>query len=127
MKKLDLIRQEKSYYEAKTAPRLVRLKEYKYLTIEGISAPEDPLFGEALSAIYAVAYAIKFYCKSENRDFVVPKMEGQWWVEGPLPFEKTPRDQWHWKLLIPLPNFVTPTLFNQMREQAANKKKINSI
>ena len=127
MKKIDLTKTEKSYYQAKSDPRMVQLKEYQYLTIQGVSSPEDPIFTDSIASLYAVAYGIKFFYKPAGKDFVVPKLEGQWWVEGQLPFDQTPRDQWHWRLMIPLPGFVTPTAFNQVLPQVARKKKLDRI
>ena len=127
MKKIDLTKTEKSYYQATPDPGLVQLKAYDYLTIQGVSSPEAPIFTDSIASLYAVAYGIKFFYKSAGKDFVVPKLEGQWWVEGQLPFDQTPRDQWHWRLMIPLPGFATPTAFNQVLSQVARKKKLDRI
>ncbi len=127
MNKLDLRKSDKSYYHAGLKPKLVDVKPYHYLMIDGVSAPEDPLFGSSMEALYAVAFGIKFYCKSQDRDFVVPKIEAQWWVSGDLPFEQAPREQWHWNLVIPMPDFVTEQIFEQIKSATQTKKQLDLI
>ena len=123
MKKLDFTQAYPTYYNAAEKPNLVSLKPSNYLSIQGVSSPESKIFAEAISAIYAVAYGIKFHCKAEGQDFVVPKMEAQWWVEADTPFEQTPRDQWHWNVLIPMPEFVDQNLWEMVVSKVSQKKK----
>ena len=123
MSKLDLSKSDQGYYSAGLQPQLVDVTPYQYIMINGVSSPEDSLFNNAIEALYAVAYGIKFYYKSQDRDFVVPKMEGQWWVTGDLPFEQTPRDQWHWNLVIPMPEFVVEEDFDRCKAAVLIKKQ----
>jgi hypothetical protein len=126
MSKLDMTKAYPEYYTAKLTPQLVDLEPYYYLTIEGVSAPEDELFNTAIEQCYAVAYAIKFGCKAEGMDFTVPKMEAFWWVTGEQPFEETPRDEWHWKIMFRMPDFVGDGEFKQGVVQALNKGKLSA-
>lgn len=126
MSKLDMTKAYPEYYKAKNTPQLVDLEPYYYLTVEGVSAPEDPIFHSAIEQAYAVAYGIKFACKAKEMDFTVPKMEGFWWVTGELPFEETPRDQWHWKLLFRMPDFVGDEEFKAAVTTALNKGKLSA-
>ncbi len=122
MNKLDLTKADKTYYTAKNTPQIIEVTPYDYLTISGVSAPEDDIFLKAIEAIYAVAYGVKFTYKEEGKDFVVPKMEGQWWVEGELPFDQTPRNEWHWKIAIPMPEFVSSKVVEKAIQHAIEKK-----
>ncbi|GAB4231898.1 MAG: GyrI-like domain-containing protein [Ekhidna sp.] len=110
MEKLDLSKTDKNYYSAKSAPEIRDIDAYYFLTVSGKGSPESALFLGAIQQLYAVAYAIKFICKSEDDDFVVPKMEGYWWIDGGLEaqhkFAETPRDQWNWKIAVRMPDFV---------------------
>ena len=109
--KLDLTKEHPAYYKAKQIPAIQEFDAYNYLTIKGQSAPEDKLFTGAIETIYPVAYAAKFICKDREQDFVVPKMEGQWWVEDERPFEHVPRHEWHWRIMIRMPEFVDEATF----------------
>jgi quinol monooxygenase YgiN len=122
MNKLDLTKTDKTYYMAKSAPQLVEIKPYNYLAISGVSAPEDAVFVSAIESIYAVAYAVKFGQKEEGKDFIVPKMEAQWWVEGNSPFDQTPRNEWHWNIVIPMPDFVSKSAVESSIQAAIAKK-----
>ena len=126
MSKLDMTKAYPEYYKAKNTPQIVDLEPYYYLTVEGVSAPEDPIFHSAIEQAYAVAYGIKFICKEKEMDFTVPKMEGFWWVTGELPFEETPRNEWHWKLLFRMPDFVGDEEFKAAVTAALNKGKLSA-
>ena len=104
--KLNLTKSYPEYYSAMLTPNLVELEPCNYLSIQGNSSPEDALFVSAIEEIYAMAYQIKFMFKAEEMDFVVPKMEAFWWVEGELPFDEAPKEEWHWNILIRVPDFV---------------------
>ncbi len=127
MEKIDLTKTDKTYYTAKNEPQIVDVTPYRYLMINGVSAPEDPRFLKAIEALYAVAYGVKFLYKSMDKDFVVPKMEGQWWVEGELPFDQTPREEWHWNIVIPMPDFVRDEHVEEAIQSAVDKKDLPQI
>jgi|GEM_PF-137251 len=124
--KIDLTKQDENYYTQNSDPVLIQVRPYNYLMIAGISAPEDPKFNQAIEAIYKVAYGVKFTSKAQGHDFVVPKMEAQWWVDGALPFEQTPRAEWRWNILIPMPEFVTSEQVNKViaDSDAASSKQV---
>ena len=124
--KLDLTKAYPEYYKATTKPQVVNIEPLNYLIIQGQSSPEDPRFLSAVEELYGMAYIIKFDCKSKESDFVVPKMEGFWWVEGELPFEETPREEWHWKLTMRMPDFVGDLEFNQAKDALKDKGKQHS-
>lgn len=126
MSKLDMTKAYPEYYKAKMTPQVVDLEPYYYLTIEGVSAPEDPLFESAIEQCYAVAYGIKFICKAQDMDFTVPKMEAFWWVTGGLSYDETPRNEWHWKIMFRMPDFVGDSEFKEAVTAALNKGKLSA-
>ena len=130
--KVDLIKEDPSYYKATKKPQLVDLDAYYYLTISGQSAPEDPQFLGAIEMLYAVGYTIKFISKADDLDFTVPKMEGFWWIEGGIDsqeeFEQAPRDSWCWKIAIRMPDFVEQaTYFRAMENVKARKPEMKDL
>lgn len=108
--KLDLNKADSNYYSAKKNPEIRDLDSYYYLSISGRCDPQSDVFSQAIDKLYAVAFSLKFICKSEDMDFVMPKMEGFWWIDGGLDaqrnFAQTPADQWNWKIVIRMPDFV---------------------
>lgn len=124
MNKLNLIKSDPDYYRASKQPVQLKLGPLPYLTISGMSAPEDPLFLDSISTIYPLAFGIKFQCKSQGQDFVVPKMEAYWWVESELPYNEVPRKEWHWKILIRMPDFVTKQMAAKVKNEVMGKKEL---
>lgn len=123
--KLDLTKHYPEYYKAKDKPQIVNFEPYNYITTSGISAPEDSIFMEAIEKLYSLAYGIKFTCKAHDLDFIVPKMEGFWWVDGALSFEDTPRKDWHWKIMFRMPDFVGEMEYRTALEELIEKSKIS--
>ena len=115
--KLDLQKADPNYYKATRNPELRDLDTYYFLSVSGKSSPESTEFLNAIELLYAIAYAIKFTSKAEDNDFVVPKMEGYWWIDGGLDvqhnFANTPRDQWNWKIVIRMPDFIEEDHFSR--------------
>jgi hypothetical protein len=133
--KFNLTKSYPEYYSAALTPNLVELEPCNYLSIQGNSSPENSLFTSAIEDIYAMAYQIKFMFKAEEMDFVVPKMEAFWWVEGELPFDESPKEEWHWNILIRMPDFVgegevqiaSEVLIEKAKLQADHKVELVSL
>ena len=120
--KLDLSKSHKEYYTASQTTTIHEFGAIDYLSISGVSSPDAPLFVKSIEAIYPIAYTIKKYCKAEGNDFVVPKMECFWWVESELPFEQVPREEWYWKILIRMPQFVNTAHVEEAVQEVIEKK-----
>jgi hypothetical protein len=105
--KIDLYKLNKAEYAATRKPALVEVKPATYLAISGQGAPGGEKFTASIGALYGVAFTIKMTRKfAGQQDYVVCKLEGQWWSEPASDFAKLPPDQWRWTLLIRTPDFV---------------------
>lgn len=115
MEKLDLSKEYKTYYSAKTKPELVTIEKAHFLSICGKGDPSAPAFAARVEALYTTAYTIKFASKASGKDFVVAKLEGLWWYDharyGGLTMSEAPtaipRTEWEYRLLIRMPAFVS--------------------
>jgi hypothetical protein len=125
--KLDLVKTYKTYYRASKAPALVEFGPISFLTLKGMGAPAGAEFASAVEALYPLAYGIKALCKAQGRDFGVPKLEGLWWVESDRPALQVPYEEWCWKLLIRMPDFVTQEMVSQAKTVVIEKKGIALI
>lgn len=123
MDKLELTKMYKTYYKANAEPELVGFGEAPYLTIAGQGDPNGERFAQAAAVLYAAAYGVKALGKAQGTDFTVPKLEGLWWVESDQPALEVPRQEWRWKLLIRMPDFITGALAAEAKEKTALKKK----
>jgi hypothetical protein len=135
MEKTDLLKTDPEYYRATKSPSVLRLGPIPYLTITGQGDPSGKAFAERVQLLYSLIYAVKFRYKEENRDFVVPKLEGLWWYDEarwgtPSVSEAPkviPRDVWEYKLLIRLPVFVTPEVVAATWDAIADKRRIAGV
>lgn len=138
MEKSDLTKLYKNYYSATETPKIVTFEKIQYLSILGIGDPSLKDFSDAIEALYATAYAIKFIYKALKNDFVVPKLEGLWWYDEELHKgltideapQKVKRSEWEYRLMIRMPDFVTAEVIEQMVANTAAKKllpKVNDI
>ena len=123
MEKLDLSKTFPAYYKAVSNPELVELPQSQHLSISGVGAPEGELFGRSIAAINKVAYTVKFRYKAHGRDFKVPKMSAQWWVESGKIFEQTPRHEWCWNVFFQMPAYVQGNIVDDCIEQVITKHK----
>ncbi len=85
---------------------LIEVPDLAYLAIDGHGDPNAPAFAEAVSALYPVAYAMKFASKAAGRDYVVPPLEGLWWADDPSAFASGDKSGWSWTVLILTPPWV---------------------
>ena len=127
MSKLDLVKEFKSYYRANNKLEIVEFEKILYLSIEGKGEPAGEVFTKAIEALYPLAYGVKKICKSQEKDFGVPKLEGLWWVKSNKPALEVPRSEWYWKLLIRMPDFVTPEIIKTAKEEVFKKKGLDLI
>jgi len=122
----------KDYFSAKTNPAIVEIGPARFLSFAGKGDPSGAAFTQAIQALYSTAFTVKFICKSWKNDFVVSKLEGLWWFdeqqfghfsmsEAPL---KVPRDQWEYRLLIRMPEFVTSEMTEDAIDSVISKKRM---
>ncbi|MHC4250354.1 MAG: GyrI-like domain-containing protein [Planctomycetota bacterium] len=111
--KVDLVKERPEFFKAGSAPEVVTLPRASFIMIEGKGSPESDEFQSAFGALFGVAYTLKFAMKEEGSDFKVAPPEGLWWsdydaskLDDPEALWTVPRDEWHWKLVMMVPDFV---------------------
>lgn len=123
MEKLDL---KKSLKELFSAPHNrfvpIDVPALSYLMVDGHGDPNSaPEYRQAVESLYATAYTIKFLCKADGRDFVVPPLEGLWSARDPASFTARRKDEWDWTMMIMMPDYVNEASFQRARDRAAEK------
>lgn len=121
--KIDLCKLHKADYATPKKPVLLDIKPATYLAISGQGKPGGPLFTQHIGALYGMAYTIKMTRKfAGEQDYVVGKLEAQWWAgDSSEDLAKVPMSQWHWRLLIRTPDFISKE--DLAKAVAALKKK----
>ena len=121
--KVDLRRELECYRAKRDSPQVADVPDLQYLMIDGRGDPNTPVYVDAVSALYPVAYKLKFASKENlDRDYVVMPLEGLWWADDMDTFT-TARDKtrWHWTLMIMTPDWVTAGMFVDAVEQVGRK------
>ena len=129
----DFKKENKDLYLPKTTPVMVHVPEMQFVAIEGKGNPndEDGEYRQALSILYAIQYAIKMskmgnYAPDGYYDYVVPPLEGFWWLANSDDFSFEDKSSFCWLSLIRLPEFVDEKVFEWACNEAAKKKLIDA-
>jgi hypothetical protein len=127
VKLLDLKKELKPFLSPSAkAPELVDVPEMQFLMIDGMGDPaKAQAYKEAMSALYTLAYTLKFSFKKgpAGIDYPVMASEGLWWAEDMDSFLEGARDNWQWTMMILQPELVTPAALEQARAEAIKKKE----
>ncbi|HET8826336.1 MAG TPA: GyrI-like domain-containing protein [Terriglobales bacterium] len=105
--KVDLYKEHRAEYVTPREPVFVSIGPAKYLTLVGQGSPKGEKFAAAISALYSVAFALKMAEKFAGHDYKVCHLEGQWWTDGGSDWQTTKPEDWHWRLLIRVPEFIS--------------------
>jgi hypothetical protein len=130
MKKMDLKKDLKDLYSPSSKDaELVRVPRFNYIMIDGSGDPNTSQeFQEAVHALYAAAYTLKFMIKKEKKvDYPVMALEGLWWADDMEVFMTGTRSDWKWTLMILQPKVVTKALFKKAVKAAIQKKGLAAL
>lgn len=131
MAKLDLKKDWQHLYQP-SAKRVtvVDVPTLNFLMIDGSGDPNTAqAYVEAVEALYAVAYALKFKIKKGKAgiDYAVMPLEGLWWVDDMRQFSVKDKAAWQWTMMILQPQFVTAQLFAETVGEVGAKKDLPAL
>ena len=85
----DYKKEYKEFYLPPKTPQIVEVPAMDFLAVRGQGDPnqEGGAYRAAIGQLYAVAYTIKMSKLGKHKlegyfDYVVPPLEGLWWMEG---------------------------------------------
>lgn len=110
--------------------RVLEIPRIHYLMIDGEGDPNTSAeFSDAISALYPVAYKLKFASKKElGRDYVVPPLEGLWWSPDMTAFTSARnKSRWNWTLMIMTPDWITEAMVDAAIAQVGAKNPPASL
>lgn len=126
MAKIDLKKELKYLYgPSAREPVMVDVPPLKFLMVDGQGDPNNSReYAEALEALYAVGYTLKFMAKGQDpdMDYTVMPLEGLWWSEDMDSFLTGAKDKWLWTSLMMQPDFITDEMVAEAREGVRRKK-----
>jgi len=126
MEKMDFKKEFKHLYQAPaTNPVLVETPPMNYLMVDGQGDPNTvPAYAQAIEALFAVSYAIKFMVKKGPSavDYGVMPLEGLWWADDMSAFASKDKSIWKWTAMIMQPALVTAQLLANAVAEVEKKK-----
>ncbi len=125
MPKTDFKKEWKHLYRPSAKEfAVVDVPPMNFLMIDGHGDPNTAQeYQDAVEALYGVAYKLKFMSKKEKgMDYIVPPMEGLWWVENMEEFTTESKSAWDWTMMIMQPEWITQEMFEEALKQVEKKK-----
>ena len=131
MEKIDLKKELKHLYQP-SAKEVVRVDvpTMNYVMVDGEGNPNtSQAFSDAVEALFAVSYAVKFMVKKGPLaiDYGVMPLEGLWWAEDMSRFSIDDKSNWKWTLMIMQPEFVTKEMVEDAISEVRKKKNPSAI
>ncbi|QGM96306.1 GyrI-like domain-containing protein [Methylocystis parvus] len=111
------------YGASRTAFSLVDVPAMQFVMIDGFGDPNvAPSYKHAVESLFSICYAMKFLAKeTQEKDYVVPPLEGLWWADDPADFVARRKACWRWTMMIMAPDFIDAAMF-QTAVQKTQKK-----
>jgi len=129
----DYKKESKELYQPKSTPEMVEVGEIQFVAIEGKGNPNDENseYQRAIEVLYGIQYTIKMskkgnYVPDGYFDYVVPPLEGFWWLENNEEYSPEKKSKQQWISVIRLPEFVDEKVFEWACKEATKKKKIDT-
>ena len=128
----DFKKEYKEFYMPKNSPGIVMVPSMNYIAVRGTGDPnqEDGEYKQAIGLLYGIAFTIKMSRKGDHRiegyfDYVVPPLEGFWYMEGMNGIDYAYKENFHWISVIRLPDFVSEDDLRWAVNEATQKKKLD--
>lgn len=122
---IDLKKTLDAYQAKKGVLRVLDVPPTQYLMVDGAGDPNtSQAYGDAVSALFPVAYGLKFASRRElGIDTVVMPLEGLWHAADMESFtSRRDKSTWLWTLMIMVPDHVTEKMFADAITAVAKKK-----
>ena len=126
----DYKKEYKEFYPPPKKPELIDIPEMHFAAVRGKGDPNsaDGEYQHAMQLLYGIAFTIKMSYMGDHKidgyfKYVVPPLEGFWWMDGVAGVDYSRKDDFKWISVIRLPDFVTKSDFDWAVEEAGRKKK----
>jgi hypothetical protein len=109
------------YNPSSKIPAIVDVPTMNFLMVDGHGKPDGPLFQQAASILYPLAYTLKWMVRLENDiDFHVMPMEVLWKVNRE-------KKEFAWTMMLMQPEYVTSDWIAKARLKAQSKVKVELL
>ena len=110
----DFKKEYKEYYQPKNKPEIINIPKINFIAVNGKGNPNDAdgEYNKSITLLYGVAYTLKMSYKTDYKiegffQYVVPPLEGFWWIEGLKGMGYKRKDDFSFISLIRLPDFIS--------------------
>lgn len=129
MDKVDYKNKYKELYLPKRLPELIKVPTMNFIMIDGTGNPNNKAgeYEKAVELLYGLSYTIKMSVKGDQKpegyfEYVVPPLEGLWWLADNNCMDFTQKDNYGWTSMIRQPEFVTEEVFRWACQEVRKKK-----
>lgn len=126
MERLDLKRDLAHLYNPSARHvTAVDVPAMNFLMLDGQGDPNtSQAYADALEALFAVSYTLKFAVKKGPLaiDYPVMPLEGLWWSDDMSDFTTGERSGWKWTMMIMQPQFITAEMVEDAVVTVRKKK-----
>jgi hypothetical protein len=131
VEKIDLSKQLKHLYTPpKNAVTVADVPTMNFFMLDGRGDPNTSQeYQEALEALYAASYTLKFMVKQGAAaiDYRVMPLEGLWWTDEGGGTDFSRKDAWSWSAMIMQPDFITAAQANEAVGKARAKRDLPGL
>ncbi len=124
--KIDYKKELKSLYGPSAREiTVVNVPVLNYLMVDGEGDPNQaPAYCQAIEALFAVAYTVKFKIKKgpSQTDYSVMPLEGLWWADDMSCFSAGDKSNWKWTMMIMQPQLITGEMVDEAISEVKLKK-----
>ena len=128
----DYKKEYKEFYMPPKKPVIEHIPPMNYVAVRGQGNPnsEDGGYKKSIGMLYAISYTIKMSKLGKHKldgyfDYVVPPLEGLWWLKDGKLFNYSRKDEFCWISMIRLPDFVKKADFDWAVSEATIKKNMD--
>lgn len=128
MEKWDYKKTDKDLYLPKKTPAFLEVPEMTFIQAVGRGNPNVcQEYKDALEILYGLSYSIKMSKMDGSQpegyyEYVVPPLEGLWWMREEDGVDFTRKDGFYWISMIRQPEFVTEAVFEEAKQKLLKKK-----
>lgn len=131
MTKIDYKKEWKHLFKPSSKDfEIVDVPEMNFIMVDGHGDPNTAeSYLQAVEALYAAAYKIKFHSKNIiKRDYVVPPLEGLWWADDMDSF-MIARDKstWDWTMMIMQPEWIGAEVLESVKPEVMKSKNLPAL
>ena len=128
----DYKKEYKEFYFPKNKPSIIEIPKMNFIAVRGKGDPNDNNgeYQQALSILYSLAFTLKMSYKGDYKingyyPYVVPPLEGFWWMEDCTKIDYAHKEKFQWISIIRLPDFISEEDFIWAKKEVTSKKRID--